>query len=936
MNNYKRTIISCIIFLIYLNLTMAYKMENNREVHQHITNESQLVWKLIPNEIKNHLKNSIKTNINTLTARNVDFNPGEDIINGSAEEDIRSRPLQHFWNPDTPQNGRYNDGLNSPWNRQSSYRIALGYWTNNVIPAYLRGDINKSYYWLGRVAHLLEDATQPGHVLLDCHPDEPILELLCDQSQIENPDDSVLEEYTGDNFQALRTTYNWTGSNFAGQQYNYENIPNLSNFNWGEVGPTNPLDKQNIELFRLFWYTAQKTQYFASDDVDGNDIYVNLSGSTKNFSIPLWDGENLRIINRSIYLATDDLTDSGANVSAEANAMLPHSMKSVAGLYRLFWDAVHIDWPTENHDYRRTGFTLLKGDLSPQNTKNAMDFFLDAASGTTEQVVKPSIANIDGDNVLDVVILVHKTTFNQLTKMYGIEAKDPLFGEPKRKWKNPIEVLGGAAYFPPTLADLDGDGKKEIITGVRNGTLYVYNYSNGVVKERWKYNFEERASPGSATEEVSFNGGSAVADIDLNGDMEVIVADVIDTDHEWPGKVYVLDGSTGVNQTSYTFGNGGAYGSVSVENIDTDDNPEIIVPSQYGIIVLDYNKANGKLEKKCNTTEGRIWGSAVIADVDKDNDYELIYVTTSFGCDQGATCTNKLHVIDPLNNCNEYNANFPITFTDNPRATPTLANLDSDSNLEIIISLEQTIPDGLGSIKAYDGVTGAEQWTYNAEGSLHPGFVSPNVADIDNDGNYNIILGENDGSTVYILNHTGKLFFGYPVTGFMDNGLAIADLDNDGVAEIAFKRAASPETVFVSISNTNTPPEITKISNATAIAGNLINISQLISTSDAEGNNVQLLYSSPFNSSGQWQSTINDTGNYSILVEASDGNLSTTQFIDVIVFNQTTKLQNQFADGATQKLLNFTQPGNLTVNIRLPKNATVIYSKMKITGLAPL
>jgi len=255
--------------------------------------------------------------------------------------------------------------------------------------------------------------------------------------------------------------------------------------------------------------------------------------------------------------------------------------------------------------------------------------------------------------------------------------------------------------------------------------------------------------------------------------------------------------------------------------------------------------------------------------------------------------------------------------------------------MEIIVSLEQSI-DGLGSIKAFDYSTSTEQWTYNASGTLHPGFVSPNIADIDNDGNYNIILGENDGSTVYILNHTGQLFFDYKVVGFMDNGLAIADLDNDGVAEIAFKRAASPETVFVSVSAINNPPEITKIRNVTSIAGDLINISHLISTSDAEGNGVSLLYSSPFNSSGQWQTTINDTGNYSILVEASDGNLSISQFIDVIVFNGTnTKLQNQFSDGTAQKLLNFTEPGNLTVKVRLPKNATVIYSKLKITGLAP-
>ncbi len=512
--------------------------------------------------------------------------------------------------------------------------------------------------------------------------------------------------------------------------------------------------------------------------------------------------------------------------------------------------------------------------------------------------------------------------------MFGTTVKP----KPDRKWKNPVEVRGGedgAIYFPPTLADVDSDGKKEIITGTRNGTVYVYDYDGGTPTIKWVYYLETRSD--GANQVLQFNGGSAVADVDLDGDMEVIIADLEDNDPDWPGKVYVLDGATKVNQTSYIVGNGGAYASVSVANVDSDDYPEIVVPTQFGIKVLDYNKATNTLTEKCSNSHGYIWGSALIADVDYDNEYELIYVTANTPCAAGKTCTNNLYVINASSCTIEKN----IALTDIPRPTPTVANLDSDANLELIISLEQSVPDGLGSIKAFDYSAGAEQWSYNAEGSLHPGFVSPNIADIDNDGNYNIILGENDGSTVYILNHTGTLFFDYKVIGFMDNGIAIADLDNDGVAEIAFKRAASPETVFVSVSNINTPPEITKISNVTAIAGDLINISQLVSTSDAEGNGVSLLYSSPFNSSGQWQTTINDTGNYSILVEASDGNLSTTQFIDVIVFNETTKLQNQFTDGTTNKLLNFTQAGNLTVNIRLPKNATVIYSKLKVTGLAP-
>ena len=946
MNNRNYIItISFIVLLVLILLSpyiLGYKQgpnvtdieDPNTYVHQKITKEAQKTWPLIPYEIKLRLNNSLSADPNDevsfesrrtcLEVENTNYDFGDDVITGSGEEDnVRSTCVSnfgnHFWQPDTVSGGFYNDGLNTPLPQNSSYRKALDYWRTEVIPSYLRGDINRSYYFLGRVAHLLEDAAQPSHVHNDPHGGHWYL-----------GGDSILEEYTGDNLLALQNTYNWKGENF--RQYNYENL--IPNFNWTRIDSTLVPDRQNVELFRLFWYTAQKTQYWASDDEDGNTIYRDLDGNTYNWncssntSLNLWSDDGYITCNSFI---SDNSNLNANTVEREANATIPHAMKSVAGLYRLFDDAVRIDWPTENHDYRRTGFTLLKGDLTNKEiVRNQLDFFLDAVNDNIQQVVKPSVADIDGDGKMDQVIIVHKPVMGNFSLMFGTTIKPT----PKRKWTNPIQVRGGedgSIYRPPTLADIDNDGKKEIITGNRNGTIYAYDFDGGQPAIKWKYHLEPRFD--GTNFRVKFNGGSAVVDIDLDGQQEVIVVDLLDGDDEWPGKVYVLNGNTGANETSYTIGNGGSYGSVSIANLDSDDNPEIVVPSQYGIIVLDYSPSTGKLNKLCNNTHAYLWDSAVIYDVDKDNDYEIVYVTANTPCAAGSTCENKLHVVNPLT-CNEV-PNFPISFTDIPRGAPTIANLDSDSNMEIVITMEKTLPDGLGSVRAFDAVTGTQQWVYDASSTLHPGAISPNVADIDNDGNYNIILGENKGSTVYFLKNDGNLLFDYKVIGFMDNGIAIADLDNDGMAEIAFKRAASPETVFVSVSNINTPPEIIKISNVTAIAGNLINISQLVSTSDAEANNVQLLYSSPFSSSGQWQTTINDTGNYSILVEASDGNLSTTQFIDVIVFNETTKLQNQFTDGLTNKLLNFTQPGNLTVNIRLPKNATVIYSKLKVTGLAP-
>jgi len=87
-----------IVFCLSLPIVLPYKMETpiNATVHQHITNESKLIWKDVPFEIKNHARNSITNELDG------DYDTGNDIISGSGEEDkgISLPFLRHFWQPD--------------------------------------------------------------------------------------------------------------------------------------------------------------------------------------------------------------------------------------------------------------------------------------------------------------------------------------------------------------------------------------------------------------------------------------------------------------------------------------------------------------------------------------------------------------------------------------------------------------------------------------------------------------------------------------------------------------------------------------------------------------------------------------------------------------------------------------------------------------------
>ena len=97
----------------------------NKTVHQHITNESKLVWKLVPYEINRKLLNSISADLDLPVVAG--YESGDDTITGSGEEDLVASTYSayfgnHFWQPDSPQIGFYNDGLDTRGrDRGSSY-----------------------------------------------------------------------------------------------------------------------------------------------------------------------------------------------------------------------------------------------------------------------------------------------------------------------------------------------------------------------------------------------------------------------------------------------------------------------------------------------------------------------------------------------------------------------------------------------------------------------------------------------------------------------------------------------------------------------------------------------------------------------------------------------------------------------------------------------
>ena len=101
LKKYSTLILFLVILLVIMPLTFSYEVDPPGTVHQHITNESQITWKLAPPEMKNYISNPLNTNINDGNG----FDPEDDIIDGSGEEDKGPEYLpffRHFLEPDNP------------------------------------------------------------------------------------------------------------------------------------------------------------------------------------------------------------------------------------------------------------------------------------------------------------------------------------------------------------------------------------------------------------------------------------------------------------------------------------------------------------------------------------------------------------------------------------------------------------------------------------------------------------------------------------------------------------------------------------------------------------------------------------------------------------------------------------------------------------------
>ena len=129
--------------------------------------------------------------------------------------------------------------------------------------------------------------------------------------------------------------------------------------------------------------------------------------------------------------------------------------------------------------------------------------------------------------------------------------------------------------------------------------------------------------------------------------------------------------------------------------------------------------------------------------------------------------------------CGEMQWKFYTGTTGESHSSPAFADVDNDGEVEVIIG------SGVPTHKLFclSGSDGDEEWSFTAGDYI---FSSPAIVDVDSDGQLEVIFGSSDDIVYCLSGNNGSEEWRYTTSTGVQSSPAIGDVDNDGQLEVVF------------------------------------------------------------------------------------------------------------------------------------------------------
>jgi hypothetical protein len=399
-----------------------------------------------------------------------------------------------------------------------------------------------------------------------------------------------------------------------------------------------------------------------------------------------------------------------------------------------------------------------------------------------------------------------------------------------------LDLASGSGPIKVVIADLDGDGKPDLIVANDYGntiSLYRNISTNGSLTAG---SFAPRVDlvtpPGNNSLYSPF--GLAVADVDGDGKLDIIVTDYDDSivsvyrNTCTPGNI-----SSNSFATRVDFATGAQPQGVAVADIDGDGKPDLLVANHGDgtVSILRNTSVMGSLTTnsfalKVDIATGSGCDSVAVGDLYGDGKPDVVTANTGSG-----TVSLLRNISTPGSiTTNSFAAPVDIAVLSEPIEV-AIGDLDGDGKLDLIVTFyfPQTIVSVLRNTSTAGSLTTAS-FAPRIDFSLGGRGHTPAIADLDGDGKPDLAVVTELNSLLSIFHNVStpgsfttnsfapRVDF---ATGYNAWGVAIGDLDGDGRPDIVFANTYDNTiSIYQNVTPFGNPPIIaTQPTNQTVVAG---------------------------------------------------------------------------------------------------------------------